>query len=118
VKNCTGVSVSIPTPPGFTGRKDEGLAEEWHLISKRENSLFCLVFTPTTHVKIKSTKCHYTKSRLNSVSWALWCISVIPAMWEAEVGRSWSKADVGKNIICYLKITKKKQKMAGGLDQG
>jgi hypothetical protein len=36
-------------------------------------------------------------------SWVWWLTAIIPAMWEAEVGGSWSKASTGQNPIPYLK---------------
>jgi hypothetical protein len=41
-----------------------------------------------------------------------WCISVIPAAWEAEVrdsqvGGSWSETTIGKNTRPYLKNNSK-----------
>jgi hypothetical protein len=40
----------------------------------------------------------YLKIKYNFEGQAWWYVSVIPAMWETEVGRSWSEAGLRKKF--------------------
>jgi hypothetical protein len=47
-------------------------------------------------------------------SWALWYMTVIPAMHEAEVGGAWSEASLGETKSLFEKYTKTKNSWGHG----